>query len=114
MALLADPLPEFDPNDPLEMASSIDRTISQMRRQAVHPAFDRTKSLSERAQYLPEAPAAAGTDPTQAHKRATTDVAWLPYMSKKERLASWVEPSSQADAGDKRSLFKQMSKDECG
>lgn len=83
-----------------------------MRRQAVHPAFDRTKSLSERAQYLPEAPAAAANDPTRPNKRATVDVAWLPYMSTKERLASWIEPSSQADAGDKRSLYKQMSKDE--
>lgn len=85
-----------------------------MRKQAVHPAFDRTKSLSERAQYLPEAPASAGYDPNKAHKRATVDVAWLPYMSPKERLASWIEPSSQADASDKRSLYKQMSKDERG
>lgn len=85
-----------------------------MRRQAVHPAFDRTKSLSERAQYLPEAPAAVANDPHAKKMRSTVDVAWLPYMSPKERLASWIEPSAQADAGDKRSLFKQMSKDERG
>lgn len=85
-----------------------------MRKQAVHPAFDRTKSLSERAQYLPEAPASIPGDPASKGQRTTVDVAWLPYMSTKERLASWIEPSAQADAGDKRSLFKQMSKDERG
>lgn len=85
-----------------------------MRTQAVDPAFDRTKSLSERAQYLPEAPANKSRSVAEAQKRATTDVAWLPYMSRREKLESWIEPATQHDAGDNRTLFKQMSKAERG
>jgi hypothetical protein len=48
----------------------------------------------------------------ESQKRTTVDVAWLPYMSRREKLESWIEPASTADAGDKRTLFRQMSKDE--
>lgn len=85
-----------------------------MRTQAVHPAFDRSKSLQERSQYLPEAPAARMRDAAEVNKRATADVAWLPHMTRREKLESWIEPGNVQDAGDKRSLFKQMSKAERG
>lgn len=106
-------MPDFDPEKPLEMALSIDRTISKMRSQAVDPAFDRSRSLQERAQYMPEAPAARMKEASEGDRRSTTDVAWLPYMSRKEKLESWIEPTTQ-DAGDKRTLYKQMSKLEQG
>jgi hypothetical protein len=110
----AEPLPDFDPEKPLEMAISIDRSIRKMRAQAVDPRFDRTRSLQERAQYMPEAPAARMRESSDdVARRATTDVAWIPYMSRKEKLESWIEPNTQ-DAGDKRTLYKQMSKLERG
>ena len=85
-----------------------------MRKQSVDPAFDRTKSLSERARYLPEAPGNQMRTAAETQQRATTDVAWLPYMSRREKLESWIEPAAQNDAGDNRTLFKQMSKAERG
>lgn len=109
----AEPLPDFNPDDPLEMAFSIDRSISMMRSQAVDPAFDQTKSLQERSQYMPEAPASKMRSSDEVKKRATADVAWLPHMNHREKLQSWIKPDIE-DAGDKRTLFKQMSKAERG
>lgn len=111
--MVADIVPEYNPSHPEEMALSIDRKISLMRAQSTDPALDRNRSVQERQQYMPEAPASQAYNggPGDARRSSGGGVEWLPYSSTKEKLESWITPDTN-DASDKRNLLRRMSKEE--
>ena len=111
------------------MAISIDRKISLMRSQSINPAFDPSKSVGERAQYMPDAPASQpaynslGLEGHRASNGApgrtsgggsnvAPTVEWTPYSSKREKLESWIQPGATNDSSQGRDLMRQFSKDE--
>lgn len=111
-AVAADVVPEYNPDKPEAMAESIDRKISLMRSMSVDPALDKSRSVQERQQYMPEAPASrpsfgAGGDA----RRTSGQVEWLPYSSTKEKLESWIQPDTN-DSSSNRNLLRQLTKDE--
>jgi hypothetical protein len=117
----AEELADFDPLHPEALAFSIDRQISLMQRLSADPRLDMSKSMAERAMHMEEPPAARASvcslgplPPASAIRRASLpNVAeWLPYSSTKEKLAKWVEPRTNNDAGDQRNFYKQMSMNE--